>query len=68
MKWQTDIDSKMREILIGWMIEVATGHNLKPETLQLACLLVDKFCYSRNILTRKYQVLGGACLFIAAKY
>lgn len=68
MKWQTDIDPQMREILIGWMIQVTTGYKLKPETIQLACLLVDKFCYSRNILLKKYQVLGGASLFIAAKY
>ena len=58
----------MRDILVGWLIEVASGLNLKTETLHLAVLLVDKYCYSKNILKRKYQVLGGACLFIAAKF
>jgi len=29
---------------------------------------VDKYCYARSILKKKYQVLGGACLYIAAKY
>jgi len=38
------------------------------ETLHLAVLLVDKFCHSKKIIKRKYQVLGGACLYIAAKY
>lgn len=68
MEWQTDINVYMRDILVGWLIEVSTGLNLKMESLHLAVLLVDKFCYSRNILKRKYQVLGGACLYIAAKY
>ena len=68
MEWQTDINSFMREILIGWLVEVSTGLGLKMETLHLAALLVDKFCYTRNILKRKYQVLGGACLYIAAKF
>lgn len=58
----------MRDILVGWLIEVAAGLGLKHETLHLAVLLLDKYCYTRNILKRKYQVLGGACLFIAAKY
>jgi hypothetical protein len=34
----------------------------------MAVLLVDKYCNERNIIKRKYQVLGGACLYIAAKY
>lgn len=38
------------------------------ETLHLAVLLVDKYCYEKNVLKKKYQVLGAACLYIAAKY
>lgn len=53
---------------MGWLIEVASGLSLKVSTLHLAVLLVDKYCYARNILKRKYQVLGGACLYIAAKF
>jgi hypothetical protein len=34
----------------------------------MAVLLVDKYCNERNVIKRKYQVLGGACLYIAAKY
>jgi hypothetical protein len=29
MEWQTDVNTHMREILTGWLIEVATGLNLK---------------------------------------
>lgn len=58
----------MREILVGWIVEVSSGLGLKLETLHMAILLIDKYCYERNILKRKYQVLGGACLYIAAKY
>jgi hypothetical protein len=68
MEWQTDINTHMREILVGWLIEVSSSMGLKHETLHLAVLLVDKYCYTKNVLKRKYQVLGGACLYIAAKY
>lgn len=50
------------------MIEVSSGMNLRLETLHMAVLLVDKYSYDKNIPKRKYQVLGGACLYIAAKY
>ncbi len=58
----------MREILVGWLIEVSTGLQLKLETLHMAVLLVDKYCYERNVFKKRYQALGAACLYIAAKY
>jgi hypothetical protein len=29
IEWQTDINTHMREILVGWLIEVSSGLGLK---------------------------------------
>jgi hypothetical protein len=37
-------------------------------TLYLAVLITDKFCLGRSITRDRYQLLGIAALFVAAKY
>ena len=36
MQMQTDINAKMREILVNWLVEVHTKFKLQQETLYLA--------------------------------
>jgi len=65
---QTEINSKMRKILIDWIIDVHLKYSLLPETLFIAINLIDRYT-ERNIITRKkYQLVGVTCLMIAAKY
>lgn len=58
----------MREILINWLIRLQVQLKLHQKTLYLAIQLVDKYCYQQSILKSRYQLLGLACMFIAAKY
>jgi len=42
MKRQTDINEKMRGILIDWLIEVHLKFKLLPETLFLTISIIDR--------------------------
>ncbi|KAA8546435.1 hypothetical protein F0562_002826 [Nyssa sinensis] len=65
---QIDINASMRAILIDWLVEVAEEYRLVPETLFLTVNYIDRYL-SGNILNRqRLQLLGIACMMIAAKY
>ena len=49
---QTDINDKMRAILIDWLVEVHLKFKLMPETLFLTHNLIDRFL-SKKVVTRK---------------
>ena len=56
---QTDINDKMRAILIDWLVEVHLKFKLMPETLFLTHNLIDLFL-SKKVVTRKnLQVREG---------
>jgi len=40
---QTDINEKMRSILIDWMVEVHLKFKMVPETLFLTVSLIDRY-------------------------
>lgn len=68
MNNQTDINEKMRGILIDWIVEVHLKFKLLPETLFITVNLIDRFLEKRNIMRTKLQLVGVTCLFIACKY
>ena len=69
MKYQSDINEKMREILFDWLIEVHKKYKLSDNTLYITGNLIDRFTERKPELKRtKYQLLGVSALFIAGKY
>ncbi|KAJ9166692.1 hypothetical protein P3X46_021402 [Hevea brasiliensis] len=65
---QKDINASMRAILIDWLVEVAEEYRLVPDTLFLTVNYIDRYL-SGNVMNRqKLQLLGVACMMIAAKY
>ena len=68
MKNQTDINEKMRAILIDWLVEVHLKFKLVQETLFLAVNLIDRFLEKKNILRNKLQLVGVTSMLIACKY
>ncbi|XP_077251039.1 cyclin A1;1 [Tasmannia lanceolata] len=65
---QKDINASMRAILIDWLVEVAEEYRLVPDTLYLTVNYIDRFL-SGNVMNRqRLQLLGVACMLIAAKY
>ncbi|CAH8258455.1 unnamed protein product [Arabidopsis lyrata] len=65
---QLNINASMRSILIDWLVEVAEEYRLSPETLYLAVNYVDRYLTGNAINKQNLQLLGVACMMIAAKY
>lgn len=68
MSRQTDINAKMREILIDWLVEVHLKFKLKQETLYLTVNIIDRFLERRAVSRNKLQLVGCAAMLIASKY
>lgn len=65
---QADINSKMRAILIDWLIEVHMKFKLVPETLYLCVNVIDRYCELKPVPRAKLQLVGVTALLIACKY
>uniref|UniRef100_A0A7S0S2Q9 Cyclin N-terminal domain-containing protein n=1 Tax=Chlamydomonas leiostraca TaxID=1034604 RepID=A0A7S0S2Q9_9CHLO len=65
---QTDVNEKMRAILMDWLAEVAQEWSLCGDTLFLAVNLVDRFLSVRAVPRTDLQLVGAACLWVACKY
>ena len=65
---QTDINEKMRAILVDWLIEVHFKFKLLPETLFLSVNLIDRYLEKCDVLRTKLQLVGVSAMLIACKY
>ena len=68
MKNQTDINEKMRAMLIDWIIDVHFKFKLKADTLFLTVWLIDKYLSLKKVKRSKLQLIGVTCMLIACKY
>lgn len=69
MDHQSDINSKMRAILIDWLVDVHTKYGLLPQTLHLAVGLIDRYLNVDHDVKRQYlQLIGITAMFTASKY
>ncbi len=68
MTKQPDITFAMRAILVDWLVEVGEEYKLKNETIYLAVNYIDRFLSIMSVQRAKLQLVGTACMFIAAKY
>jgi len=68
MDGQSDINEKMRAILLDWLIEVHLKYHLRKETLFLTINLIDRFLSRVCVVRKKLQLVGVTAMFIAAKY
>lgn len=65
---QKDINSRMRTILVDWLISVHSQFHLKQSTLFLTVNIIDRYISKKEILRSRFQLLGITSLFIACKY
>mmetsp|Transcript_46294 Transcript_46294/g.110170 ORF Transcript_46294/g.110170 Transcript_46294/m.110170 type:complete len:476 (-) Transcript_46294:376-1803(-) len=68
MDGQSDINSRMRAILIDWLIEVHMKYKLRRETLYLTVNLIDRYLTRMPVMRRRLQLVGVVAMFIAAKF
>lgn len=65
---QSDLEWKMRGILVDWLLEVHTRFRLLPETLFLAVNIIDRFLSCKVVQLDRLQLVGVTAMFIASKY
>ena len=65
--FQSDINNKMRAILIDWLIDVHLKFNFKQETLYITIFIIDAYLSMKKIERTNFQLLGITALFIACK-
>jgi len=65
---QTDINEKMRAILIDWLVDVHLKFKLLPETLFLTVNLIDRYLEQVPVSRQKLQLVGVSAMLIASKY
>ncbi|TVU14886.1 hypothetical protein EJB05_38383 [Eragrostis curvula] len=68
MNSQDDINSKMRAILIDWLIEVHYKFELMDETLFLTVNIIDRFLEKQVVPRKKLQLVGVTAMLLACKY
>lgn len=68
MHQQSDINARMRAILVDWLVEVHFKLDMVPQTLYLAVHIIDKFCMGHAIPRSQLQLIGVSSLLIASKY
>jgi len=65
---QTDINEKMRSILVDWLVEVHRMFKLIPETLFLSVNIIDRYLSLKVVPRDKLQLVGITSMLIASKY
>jgi len=68
MEKQTELEWKMRGILVDWLLEVHTRFRLLTETLFLAVNIIDRFLSCKVVQLDRLQLVGVTAMFIASKY
>lgn len=68
MKNQSDINEKMRAILIDWLVDVHLKFKLLPESLYLTINIIDRYIMKKHVLRSRLQLLGVSALLISCKY
>ena len=68
MSNQSDINHRMRAILIDWLIDVHLKYRLLPQTMYIAVNLIDRYLSMVETKRAKLQLVGVTAMFIACKY
>lgn len=68
MAAQPEINSKMRAILVDWLVEVHRKFELMPETFYLTVNLIDRFLSMKTVPRKELQLVGIGAMLIACKY
>jgi len=68
MSNQSDINYRMRAILVDWLIDVHLKYKLVPQTMYIAVNLIDRYLEKNETNRAKLQLVGVTAMFIACKY
>eukprot|EP00033_Pygsuia_biforma_P005420 GCRY01005981.1.p1 GENE.GCRY01005981.1~~GCRY01005981.1.p1 ORF type:complete len:419 (+),score=75.31 GCRY01005981.1:138-1394(+) len=64
---QTDLNEKMRHILLDWLVEVHLKFRLMQETLFMTASIIDRYLSKKLVRRQELQLVGMTAMLIAAK-
>lgn len=62
------VTSKMRSVLIDWLIQVHLKFHLLQETLYLCVQIIDAYLMAVDVPKMQLQLVGVTAMFVASKY
>jgi cyclin B len=65
---QSDINPRMRHILVDWLVDVHRKFRLLTSTLFLGLNLLDRYLAKCNLHRSQLQLVGCVCMWTASKY
>lgn len=65
---QSDLNSKMRRVVVDWMVEVQVRLGLRKDTLFLAVNMLDCFLSKASCSRKDLQLIAVVALMMAAKF
>lgn len=65
---QRNVNERMREVLIDWLVDVSVKFRLLSATLFMSVSLIDQYLQIEEVGREMFQLLGITALFIASKY
>jgi len=68
MGQQSEVNEKMRGILLDWLIDLHHKFKMFPQTLYVMVTIIDKYLSKKMASKENLQLVGTAALYIAAKY
>lgn len=68
MASQNDVNSRMRSVLIDWLIEVHRKFKLLPATYFLGINMLDRYMAKKQLHRRKLQLAGLYSLYIYCEF
>lgn len=64
----SDINGRMRGILVDWLVQVHLRFHLLQETLYLTVAIIDRFLQEHKVARSKLQLVGVSAMLVASKY
>eukprot|EP00914_Ancora_sagittata_P021588 GHVO01042784.1.p1 GENE.GHVO01042784.1~~GHVO01042784.1.p1 ORF type:complete len:411 (+),score=61.90 GHVO01042784.1:137-1369(+) len=65
---ESELNGRMRSILVDWLVQVHMRFHLLPETLYLTIAIIDRFLQVQAVPKTKLQLVGVTAMLIASKY
>jgi serine/threonine protein kinase len=65
--YQKDLKPRMRAILLDWLVDVADEYHMSDQAFYLSVQFVDRCLGKFPVARKELQLLGCACIMIAAK-
>jgi hypothetical protein len=65
---QGEINEKMRQVLVDWLVEMQESFQLAHETLYLAVVMTDLYMSKKTIKRDEMQLIGATSILLASKF